>query len=108
MIEMAPGDDVATVLARVRAAREEAVVVVIPPEVTPVERALLCAAIAPLASELAPSQRVLGIDLSEPISTEDVHALADFFRGATAITGQVVQFARAERTHGPSESSTSA
>lgn len=84
-----------TVIDRVRAARAgDAVVVLLMlmPAVAAIERAMLLAAVGPLAHELAP-RRIGAIDVAESASADRVVAAACFLAGARSTTGQVLRVA---------------
>ncbi|WP_010215803.1 Rossmann fold domain-containing protein [Sphingomonas sp. PAMC 26621] len=81
----------ATVIDTVRAAGGgEAVVILLLPAVSAMERAMLLAALGPLAGELAP-RRVCAIDVAEAAPTEHVVTAARFLAGARSTTGQVLR-----------------
>lgn len=90
-IELGAGATVADVVARVRAAAGPAVALVVAPAVDPVERALILAAVAPLALERAPGVRVCAVDAGEGADPADIDATVDFLAGALATTGQVLR-----------------
>lgn len=77
----------------VRAARGgDAVVLLLVPAVAAIERAMLLAALGPLARELAP-RRIGAIDVAESASADRVVAAARFLAGARSTTGQVLRVA---------------
>ena len=55
------------------------------------DRALLIAAIGPLAVEFAPAVRIVALDLAEGAHPDDVAAAAIFLTGAASTTGQILQ-----------------
>lgn len=82
-----------TVIDMVRAARAgDAVVLLLLPAVAAIERAMLLAAVGPLAHELAP-RRIGAIDVAESASADRVVAAARFLAGARSTTGQVLRVA---------------
>jgi hypothetical protein len=85
-------EDVGAVAA-VRAAPRDAgvVVLVIEAGVAALERAMLLAAIGPLAQELAPATRLVALDLGEGALEADVVAAADYLTRAASTTGQVLR-----------------
>ncbi|MBX9796198.1 hypothetical protein [Sphingomonas sp.] len=60
-IELDDGATAADAIARMRAARGAAVVLVLAPGIDPVERAQIAAALGPLALELAPATRLCAV-----------------------------------------------
>lgn len=85
------GDDapVAELVARIRAAPAELVLLLVTAETSPVDRAMLHAAIGPLAVERAPA-RVCALDIASSASETDVVAAASFLARAASTTGQLL------------------
>jgi len=81
--------DPAATIAAVRAAPGD-VAVVIGPAVAPLERALLIAAIGPLAIERTPA-RVNALDCGEGVTPEAVAEALAFLENADCTTGQVLR-----------------
>lgn len=69
----------------------DVVVMIVPPTVSKRDRAMLIAAIAALAVDMAPRVRVAALDLEERAAEEDLIAAARFLAGATSSTGQVLR-----------------
>ncbi|TPG54908.1 Rossmann fold domain-containing protein [Sphingomonas glacialis] len=86
------GDDLAAVAA-VRAAPRDSgmVLLVIDAAVTALDRAMLIAAVAPLAVELAPETRLAALDIGSDAKPAAVVAAADYLVGARSTTGQVIE-----------------
>lgn len=80
-------------VAAVRAAPRESgiVLLVIDAAVAALDRAMLLAAVAPLAVELAPQTRIAALDLGEDVACDAVLAAADFLVSAHSTTGQVLE-----------------
>lgn len=85
-------DGVDTVAA-VRAAPRESgmVVLVIDGTVAALDRAMLTAAVAPLAVELAPQTRLGALDVGPDADGDAVVAAAEYLAGAHSTTGQVLE-----------------
>lgn len=76
------------VLARLRgAAADEAIVVLIQPDFAAIDRAMLIAALGPLALELAP-RRINAIAVADGAASERVVAAARYLAFARSTTGQ--------------------
>lgn len=91
MIRLRAGDSVAAMAAAVRAAGDDAVIVVIDADVSALDRATMLAAVAPLALEIAPTRRLFAIELTEAHNGQDLAALIEFLSAAEAMTGQSVR-----------------
>lgn len=87
-VRVGPGDDV---VALVRGAAGESVLVMLDPGLDTLELARARAAIGPLAIERAPATRVNAILAAEGATPADVEHAADFLRGACSTTGQVLE-----------------
>ncbi len=83
--------DLPGLVAGVRAAAGEAVLVVIEAGLSPVDEAAMLAALSPLALERAPEQRVNAVVLGEGAAPESVAAAERYLAGAVAVTGQVLR-----------------
>ena len=82
-----------TVLADLRAARtgeRDSVLLLIAGDVPALDRAMLRAAIGPLAIELAPAMRLNAVDVVGGAADDDVIAAARFLAVADSTTGQVI------------------
>lgn len=90
-IDLSASDDL---VARVRAATGDSVVVVIAPR-DPLAMALARAAIGPLAVEHAPAMRVNAVVPVQGADPHDVDAAVAFLAGAPSTTGQVLEISRA-------------
>lgn len=64
---------------------------VIAPDVPDLDRAMLVAAVGPLAVDLAPDLRIAAIDLAAGADDDDVAAAAVFLATAESTTGQTVR-----------------
>lgn len=80
--------DLATMMAAVRAAPGDAAVV-IPAALPPIERALLIAAIAPLAVERAP-HRLNALDCGQGVAPAAIEAALTYLASADCTTGQLL------------------
>ncbi len=67
------------------------VLLVIAPTVPKLDRAMLIAALGPLAEELAPATRLAALDISEDALLEDLIAAADYLATAISTTGQLLR-----------------
>jgi hypothetical protein len=84
----------AEVVAELRATRtdeRDSVLLLIRAGVSALDRAMLRAAIGPLAIELAPSKRFNGLDIADDAADDDVVAAAKFLAAATSTTGQILE-----------------
>lgn len=78
------------VLARLRAASlDETVLVLIEPDFAAIDRAMLIAALGPLAVELAP-KRIAAIAAADGAPIDDVVAAARYLAAARSTTGQTL------------------
>lgn len=86
------GDDLGAVAAIRGAPRDSGIVLlVIDGAVGALDRAMLRAAVAPLALELAPETRLAALDLSAAAERDAVLAAADYLVNARSTTGQVLE-----------------
>ncbi len=85
-----PGCGAADIVAKMRSAAGEIILLLIDPGVPQLERAMLIAAIGPLAIEHAPASRIGAIDIGEGAVLPDVEAAARFLVAARSTTGQVL------------------
>ena len=90
VITLGAGATVGALVAAVQESAAEAIVVEVAPDIGPLERHLILAAIVPLAIELAPGTRLCAIDVGAGAEAEDVAAVRDWLAGAACTTGQVV------------------
>lgn len=67
------------------------VLLVIDAQVAAIDRAMLIAAVGPLAIELAPQTRLVALDLAAGAGVADIVAAADYLVAATSTTGQVLR-----------------
>jgi hypothetical protein len=89
--------DDAGAVAAVQAARDSGLVVlVIESAVVALDRAMLIAAIGPLAQQLAPATRLVALDLAEGARETDVVAAAEYLASAQSTTGQVLRITGAQ------------
>lgn len=85
-------DDLGAVVALRAAPRESGIVLlVIESAVAALDRAMLRAAVAPLAVELAPLTRIAALDLGAEAAHDAVLAAADYLVTAHSTTGQVLE-----------------
>jgi hypothetical protein len=75
---------------QMRAAGGKIVLLLIDSEIAALDRAILIAAIGPLAIERAPSTRVGAIDIVAGAAQKDVEAAARFLATARSTTGQIL------------------
>ena len=85
------GVPVAPIIAALRRSGAEFALLVVDAPVPALDRALLLAAIGPLAVELAPRTRIGAIDIAPGAALSDVAAAAAFLAGARSTTGQVLK-----------------
>ena len=90
LVYAADGDAVAAL----RAAAGDVVLLVIEPSVPELDKAMLLAAIGPLAVERAPAVRIAALDVADGADLADVVAAAAFLVVAHSTTGQVLRIAR--------------
>jgi hypothetical protein len=85
------GQSVAEVLAALRASSStDAVLLLIGPDVPAIDRAMLLAALGPLATDLAP-QRLGAIDLVAECPSDRIVATAKYLVSARSTTGQALR-----------------
>jgi hypothetical protein len=77
-----------------RTDERDSVLLLIAADVPALDRAMLRAAIGPLAIELAPSKRLNAVDVVGDASDEDVIAAARFLAAAASTTGQILDVRR--------------
>ena len=85
-----PGLGIADIVGKMRSAEGEIILLLIDSEVAALDRAMLIAAIGPLAIERAPATRVGTIDIIGGAAQKDVEAAARFLATARSTTGQVL------------------
>lgn len=83
--------DVMGVCDRIRGSAASAIIVIVPEALSPLARHLVTAAIAPLAIEQAPGQRIAAIVMHEGAALADVAQAALFLATAAAVTGQLLE-----------------
>jgi hypothetical protein len=82
---------VSNVLAALRApVQDDAVVLVLLPDLAAIDRVMLLAALGPLAIELSP-RRIAAIDVMDGASPRNVVAAAHYLASACSITGQCLR-----------------
>jgi hypothetical protein len=74
-----------------RANERDSVLLLISGDVSVLDRAMLRAAIGPLAVELAPEKRLNALDIAGDAALDDVIAAARFLSAAESTTGQVLE-----------------
>lgn len=82
------------VIAELRAVRtdeRDSVLLLISRDVPALDRAMLRAAIGPLAIELSPVTRLNAVDVAEDAADDDVIAAARFLAAAESTTGQLLE-----------------
>lgn len=77
-------------LSRIRAVTARFALVVVAPDIAPVDRAMILAGIAPLAVELGPERRIGALDITADACEADILATARFLAGAESTTGQML------------------
>jgi len=85
-----PGGRVPDIVEKMRAAGGEIILLLIDSGVAPLDRAMLIAAIGPLAIDHAPATRIGAIDIVQGAAQKDVEAVARFLVAARSTTGQVL------------------
>ena len=75
------------------AARPEAILLVVTAGVAALDRALLRAALGPLAVAFAPAVRINALDVARQADQDDVVAAARYLAGAASTTGQWLEIA---------------
>ncbi len=78
-------------LRAVYADERDSVLLFIAADLPALDRAMLRAAIGPLAIELAPTVRLNALDIATGAADEDVVAAARFLAGAASTTGQLLE-----------------
>jgi len=84
------GDTVADIVRRLRVPGAGITLLLIDSSVPVLDRAMLGAAIGPLAVEIAPRARIGAIEIGEGATTMDVVAAARFLASARSTTGQIL------------------
>ena len=84
------GCDVAEIVGRLRSSEAEAALLLIDSSVPALDRALLSAAIGPLAIERAPLARIGAIDIVNGAAMADIVAAANYLASARSTTGQIL------------------
>lgn len=82
------------VIAELRAARvdeRDSVLLLIATDVPALDRAMLRAAIGPLAIDMAPTTRLNALDIANSAADDVVVAAARFLTGAASTTGQLLE-----------------
>jgi hypothetical protein len=102
-VAIGPGGDL---VAPVRSADAESVLVLIDPALDPLTMAQARAAIGPFAIERAPGTRVNALLAAPDADPADVAAAARFLEGARSTTGQLLEVTARDRPHAPNRSST--
>ncbi|WP_260598454.1 Rossmann fold domain-containing protein [Sphingomonas endolithica] len=77
-------------IAGIRAATTEFVLLLVLPTTPELDRAMLLAAIAPLAAERAPGHRICALDIKAGATVANIVATAQFLARAGSTTGQVI------------------
>lgn len=94
LVTAAGGHATEKVIAELRATstdERDSVLLFIAGDVPALDRALLRAAVGPLAIELAPAKRLNAVDVAAGAALEDVIAAARFVAAAESTTGQVIE-----------------
>ncbi|MES2451426.1 MAG: hypothetical protein V4610_12755 [Pseudomonadota bacterium] len=78
---------------RLRATEADIVLLLLDSPLPAIDRAMLIAAIGPLAVELASRARIGAIDVMAGAAAEDVAATARFLAAARSTTGQILRIA---------------
>jgi hypothetical protein len=94
LVTAAAGRATETVLAELRATstgERDSVLLFIAGDVPALDRALLRAAVGPLAIELAPAKRLNAVDVAAGAALDDAIAAARFIAAAGSTTGQVIE-----------------
>ena len=84
------GCDVAEIVSRLRRSEAETALLLIDSSVSTIERAMLSAAIGPLAIERAPLARIGAMDIANGAALADVVAAANYMASARSTTGQIL------------------
>jgi hypothetical protein len=77
-------------VAGIRAATTGLVLLLVLPATSELQRAMLLAAIGPLAVERAPAHRICALDVKSGAAADDIVAAARFLASAASTTGQVI------------------
>lgn len=90
MVSAESGDDVAEIVRRLRASRAGIALLLIDSSVLAIDRAMLSAAIGPLAIDRAPQARIGAIEIGDGAAMADVVAAATYLVSARSTTGQIL------------------
>ncbi|MGY4398890.1 hypothetical protein ACVWZA_004100 [Sphingomonas sp. UYAg733] len=82
---------IGVMIEQLRVAKTEMTLILVGPDLTGIDRAMLVAAIAPLAIELAPARRIGALDVADGAAAADVAAAARFLIEAGSTTGQTLR-----------------
>ena len=85
------GCDVAEIVSRLRASGAGVALLLIDSSVPTLDRAMLSAAIGPLAIERAPQVRIGAVDIANGAATADVVAATNYLASARSTTGQILR-----------------
>ena len=85
------GCDVAEIVSRLRSSEAKTALLLIDSAVPTLDRAMLSAAIGPLAVELAPQARIGAIDIANGAAIADIVAAANYLASARSTTGQILK-----------------
>ena len=85
------GCNVAEIVSRLQASDAGIALLLIDSSVPALDRAMLSAAIGPLAIDRAPQARIGAIDIANGAATADVVAAADYLASARSTTGQILR-----------------
>ena len=85
------GDDVADIVSQLRRSMAGFALLLIDSSVPAMDRAMLSAAIGPLATECAPRARIGAIEIGDGAVTADVAAAAVYLVSARSTTGQILR-----------------
>ena len=84
------GCDSAEIVSQLRTSAAETALVLIDSSVCALDRAMLSAAIGPLAIERAPLARIGAIDIANGAAIADIVAAANYLASARSTTGQIL------------------
>ena len=84
------GCDVAEIVSRLRSSEAKTALLLIDSSVPALDRAMLSAAIGPLAIERAPLARIGAIDIVNGAAMADIVAAANYLASARSTTGQIL------------------
>jgi len=90
------GNDVAEIVSRLRRSEAGMALLLIDSSVPALDRAMLSAAIGPLAIDLAPRTRIGAIDIAGGAVTVDVVVAAGYLASARSTTGQILTVAASD------------